>query len=94
MWFLVRIIVPVVWFVIVASLQSMVVAVIAMWRSVPTTLDTIATEWQREAVINGWPSIYDVQAYWFFYMLAGLMFVIGWILCSGMTLLLVHWLIF
>jgi hypothetical protein len=90
MWFFFRIIAPVVWFVVVASLQSMFVAVIAMWRSVPGTLDTIATHWQAEALLRGWPSRYDVQIYWFFYMLAGAMFVFGWILCSWLTLIILH----
>lgn len=89
-WILARIILPVIWFVVVASLQSMLVAVVAMWSSVPGTLDTIATHWQAEAILNGWPSRYDVQIYWFFYILAGAMFIFGWILCSYLTIFILH----
>ena len=88
--FFAGIIAPVVWFVTVASLQSMFVAVVAMWRGVPVTMENIAIHWQREAFLKGWPSSYDVQIYWFFYFLAGAMFILGWILCSYATILLLR----
>jgi hypothetical protein len=87
---LVKVIASAAWFVIVASLQSMFVAVVAMWRGVPTTLHNIAVHWQGEAFLKSQSSLYDTQIYWFFYILAGVMFVLGWILCSYATLILLR----
>jgi hypothetical protein len=94
MWFYVRIVAPAVWFVIVAAFECVAVAVVTFWSNVPERIDDIAVLWKMEAVNRGWPLSWDVQLYWFFYFLAWIMFIIGWILTSYLTVFLVHWLIF
>lgn len=89
-WLLIKIIAPTIWFVITAALGSMLATIITMWREIPVSMDFIATEWQGRALRNGWPSRYDRQTYWFFYMVAGFMSVVGWILCSYLTIFILR----
>jgi len=85
---------PFVWTAVVGALQLIAMAVIALWSGVPSALERMANEWLDRAVLAGWPSLYAPQLYYFFYVIGFGMVVVGWVLCSYLTVFLVGWLIF
>lgn len=89
-FFLARIAAPFVWSVCVGALQLVAVAVIALWSGVPASVDRMANEWLDRALIGGWPSLHAPLLYNIFYMLASVMVLVGWILCSYLTIFILH----
>ncbi len=61
-------------------------AVIHLWRGLPAALDETANEWLDRAILNRWPSLYARQLYFFFYGLALVLFLIGWVLSAYTTI--------
>ena len=92
--FLGRIAAPIVWSACVAALQLIAVAVIALWSGVPASVENMANELLDRAIIRGWPSLHAPFLYNLFYALAMVMVLVGWVLCSYLTVFLVNWLIF
>lgn len=88
--FLGRIVVPFIWRVGLGALRLELLAVVALWSGVPTALERMANEWLDRATLRGWPTLYSAQLYYFFYGLALLMVLVGWILCSYTTIIILH----
>jgi hypothetical protein len=93
-FFLARIAAPFVWMICVNTLRLELLAVITLWSGVPTSLDRMANEWLDRAIRHGWPTLYSAQLYYTFYGLALMMILIGWTLCSYLTVFIIHWLLF
>ena len=89
-FFLGRMILPFVWRVCLVALRFELVAVIALWSGVPVALDRMANEWLDRAILRGWPTLYSSQLYYFFYGLALIMVLVGWILCAYTTILILR----
>jgi hypothetical protein len=54
----------------------------------------MSNEWLDRATVRGWPTLYAPHLYYFFYGVAFVMVVIGWVISSYLTVFLVEWLIF
>jgi hypothetical protein len=80
--------------VCLAALLAIGLAIATLWRGVPDAMDEISVQWTAEAINMGWPNSWDRQLYWFFFILAWICFLIGWVLSATLTQIIVHWLIF
>lgn len=89
-FFLGRIVMPFIWRICVGALRLEILAIIALWSGVPVALDRMANEWLDRATLHGWPTLYSSQLYYLFYGLAFFMVLIGWVLCSYTTILILR----
>jgi hypothetical protein len=79
------------WFLIWGSFRTVVVAVITLWKTVPSEIDDIATHWVARTInTQGFPNTGEDYLYWFYYFVAWVIFLIGWIISAYITILLVH----
>jgi hypothetical protein len=88
--FLARIAAPFIWMICINALRLELLAVIALWSGVSTSLNRMANEWLDRAIRHGWPTLYSAQLYYTLYGLAFVMVLAGWILCSYTTMIILH----
>lgn len=81
----IRFIVPWVFRVIIAILETMAVAISSLLSGVPQSMRRIATEWQRRAFAAGFPTEFDRPLYYTLCVAAVLTFIVGWIALAYMT---------
>ena len=89
-FFMARIVAPILWTVCWGALQLVALAVVALWSGVPASLDRMANEWLNRAILRGWPTLYSRQLYYFLYALAFVMVLLGWILSCYLTIFILH----
>jgi hypothetical protein len=94
LWKIAGKVLPFVGGLILAVLHAVAIAIIAMWRDVPKVIEDIAVEWQEEALHKEWAASYDRFIYWFFYVVAWVCFLVGWLISAWVSLFLFRSIIF
>jgi hypothetical protein len=87
--FAVRISTPWVLRVMWATIKFSLIALASIWSGIPSAADKIATEWQRRAIYAGYPTVWDRQIYFVFYVIALMTIFTGWVILSFITVFIV-----
>ncbi len=66
------------WFAILTMAFALSVIIVGFRK----TLDTMAFEWSGRAIKDGWPRSTETFLYWFFYVLAALTILVGWVMIA------------
>ncbi len=90
-WWLTRLLVPIVWRMFMYLLSWLATAFAAFWSGVPAAAEAIATEWRNRACDAGFPTRWDSHLYYAFWIIALGMIVVGWVVLSYLTITVIRW---
>lgn len=77
-------------FLIVGSIRVAIKSLVALFKEVPTAASIVANDWQKMAVDAGFPNINEVGLYKFFYVLAHVTILTGWVILFFIAVFIVN----
>ncbi len=84
------------WIVMVclAILLALATALVTFWRGVPAACDLAAKEWQKKALDNGFPPLWDRKLYYILWVVAFASHILGWVVFCYLTVWLLNGIFF